>query len=227
MKKILVVDDEKNIRNLISIYLRKSGFKVLQAKNGQEALDIFGKEKPHLIILDLMLPYIDGISVAKRIRNHSNVPILMLTAKAEENDRVNGLELGADDYVVKPFSPREVVARVKSLLRRSYPDERIIKTKDLRIYPKEMKVTKNGKNITLTSKEFKLLMLLSGQPGRVFSREQIMDAIYTEYDEVVFDRTIDAYIKNLRRKLEDNSKTPEYIESVYGAGYRFKEEKNR
>ncbi len=227
MKKILVVDDEENIRNLISMYLLKSGFEVVQAEDGQEALAMFEKEKPHLIILDLMLPYIDGVAVAKKIRAHSNVPILMLTAKAEENDRVNGLELGADDYVVKPFSPREVVARVKSLLRRSYLDERVIKVEDIEIYPKEMRVTKDGKEIVFTVKEFKLLMLLSGHPGKVFSREQIMDAIYTDYDEVVFDRTIDAYIKNIRKKLGDSPKNPKYIESVYGAGYRFKGDKNK
>lgn len=226
MKKILVVDDEENIRNLITLYLQKSGFEVVQASDGEEALTAFEKDKPHLIILDLMLPYIDGITVAKRIRTHSNVPILMLTAKAEENDRVRGLELGADDYVTKPFSPREVVARVKSLLRRSYPDEQTIKVKDIKIYPKEMRVTKNDKEIIFTVKEFKLLMLLSSHPGKVFSREQIMDAIYTDNDEVVFDRTIDTYIKNIRKKLGDNPKNPDYIESVYGAGYRFKGDKN-
>ncbi len=225
MKKILVVDDEENIRDLLSIYLQKAGFDTVQAKNGQEALDLFEKEKPHLIILDLMIPYVNGIAVAKKIRGHSNVPILMLTAKAEEDDRISGLELGADDYVVKPFSPREVVARVKSLLRRSYSDERIIKIRDLEIHPKKMKVVKKGTEITLTTKEFKILTILAEKPGVVFSREQIMDKTYTEYDEVVFDRTIDAYIKNIRKKLEDNPKHPEYIESVYGAGYKFKGEK--
>jgi DNA-binding response OmpR family regulator len=225
MKKILVVDDEKNIRDLLSLYLQKAGFDTVQARNGQEALDLFEKEKPHLIILDLMLPYVDGIAVAKKIRRHSNIPILMLTAKAEEDDRIGGLELGADDYVVKPFSPREVVARVKSLLRRSYSDERIIKIKDLEIHPKKMKVTKKGTEIALTAKEFKILTMLAEKPGVVFSREQIMDKTYTEYDEVVFDRTIDAYIKNIRKKLNDDPKRPEYIESVYGAGYRFKGEK--
>ncbi|MEA3312924.1 MAG: response regulator transcription factor [Caldisericota bacterium] len=225
MKKILVVDDEKNIRDLLSIYLQKAGFDTIQAKNGQEALDLFEKEKPHLILLDLMLPYVNGIAVAKKIRRHSNVPILMLTAKAEEDNRISGLELGADDYVVKPFSPREVVARVKSLLRRSYSDERIIKIKDLEIHPKKMKVIKNGTEITLTTKEFKILTMLAEKPDVVFSREQIMDKTYTEYDEVVFDRTIDAYIKNIRKKLKDDPKHPEYIESIYGAGYKFKGEK--
>ncbi|MCD6107715.1 MAG: response regulator transcription factor [Caldisericaceae bacterium] len=225
MKKILIVDDEKNIRDLLNIYLQKAGFDTVQAKNGQEALDLFEKEKPHLILLDLMLPYVNGIAVAKKIRRHSNVPILMLTAKAEEDDRISGLDLGADDYVVKPFSPREVVARVKSLLRRSYSDEQIIKIKDLEIHPKKMKVIKKGTEITLTTKEFKILTMLAEKPGVVFSREQIMNKTYTEYDEVVFDRTIDAYIKNIRKKLNDNPKHPEYIESVYGAGYKFKGEK--
>jgi len=225
MKKILIVDDEKNIRDLLNIYLQKAGFDTVQAKNGQEALDLFEKEKPHLILLDLMLPYVNGIAVAKKIRRHSNVPILMLTAKAEEDDRISGLDLGADDYVVKPFSPREVVARVKSLLRRSYSDEQIIKIKDLEIHPKKMKVIKKGTEITLTTKEFKILTMLAEKPGVVFSREQIMNKTYTEYDEVVFDRTIDAYIKNIRKKLNDNPKHPKYIESVYGAGYKFKGEK--
>jgi len=225
MKKILIVDDEKNIRNLLSIYLEKAGFDTIQARNGQEALDLFEKEKPHLIILDLMLPYVNGIAVAKKIRRHSNVPILMLTAKAEEDDRISGLELGADDYVVKPFSPREVVARVKGLLRRSYSDERIIKIKDLEMHPKKMTVTKKGTEITLTTKELKILTMLAEKPGVVFSREQIMDKTYADYDEVVFDRTIDAYIKNIRKKLKDDPKHPEYIESVYGAGYRFKGKK--
>ena len=198
MKKILIVDDEKNIRDLLNIYLQKAGFDTVQAKNGQEALDLFEKEKPHLILLDLMLPYVNGIAVAKKIRRHSNVPILMLTAKAEEDDRISGLDLGADDYVVKPFSPREVVARVKSLLRRSYSDEQIIKIKDLEIHPKKMKVIKKGTEITLTTKEFKILTMLAEKPGVVFSREQIMNKTYTEYDEVVFDDTIDSSFKTPR-----------------------------
>ena len=169
-----------------------------------------------------MLPLVDGIEVAKEIRKKSNVPIIMLTAKVEEYDRIKGLETGADDYVTKPFSPKELVLRIQNLIKRTYPDEKIIKFKDIEIHPGEMRVYQNGKEIPLTVKEFKILFALAQKPGTVFSRENIMDAIYTEYDDVVFDRTIDVYIKNIRKKLGDNPKSPKYIESVYGAGYRLK-----
>ena len=222
MKKIMIVEDDENIRELLEMYFTKAGFSVITAENGREALELFKREKPHLVILDLMIPMIDGITVAKEIRRESNTPILMLTAKAEEEDRIKGLEVGADDYVTKPFSPKEVVLRVKNILKRTYPDEKIIKIKDLEIFPKEMKVYQNGKEIPLTAKEFKIIFAMATKPGTVFSREKIMDEIYTEYDDVVFDRTIDVYIKNIRKKLGDNPKNPRYIESVYGAGYRMK-----
>ncbi len=222
MKKIMIVEDDENIRELLEMYFTKAGFSVITAENGREALELFKRENPHLVILDLMLPVIDGITVAKEIRKESNTPILMLTAKAEEEDRIKGLEVGADDYVTKPFSPKEVVLRVKNILKRTYPDEKIIKIKDLEIFPKEMKVYQNGKEIPLTAKEFKIIFAMATKPGTVFSREKIMDEIYTEYDDVVFDRTIDVYIKNIRKKLGDNPKNPRYIESVYGAGYRMK-----
>jgi DNA-binding response OmpR family regulator len=144
----------------------------------------------------------------------------MLTAKADEENRVQGLEIGADDYVTKPFSPRELVLRVKNILRRSYPDEHEIRIKDLEIIPKEMRVLKNGVEIELTTREFKVLYTLAKKSPLVLSREEIMNEIYDEYDEVVYDRTIDAYIKNIRKKLDDDPKNPKYIESVYGAGYR-------
>jgi len=144
----------------------------------------------------------------------------MLTAKADEENRVQGLEIGADDYVVKPFSPREVVLRVQNILKRTYPDENVIKIKDLEIIPKEMKVLKNNLEIVLTTKEFKVLYTLARKAPTILTREEIMDEIYDEYDEAVFDRTIDAYIKNIRKKLDDDPKSPRYIESVYGAGYR-------
>ncbi len=218
----MIVEDDENIRELLEMYFTKGGFSVITAENGRKALEAFERENPHLVILDLMLPVIDGITVAKEIRKESNTPILMLTAKAEEDDRIKGLEVGADDYVTKPFSPKEVVLRVKNILKRTYPDEKIIKIKDLEIFPKEMKVYQNGKEIPLTAKEFKIIFAMATKPGTVFSREKIMDEIYTEYDDVVFDRTIDVYIKNIRKKLGDNPKNPRYIESVYGAGYRMK-----
>jgi DNA-binding response OmpR family regulator len=222
MKKILIVEDDENIRELLKIYFGKEGFEVVEAEDGEQALDAFIRENPHLIILDLMIPAIDGITVAKEIRKKSNVPILMLTAKAEEEDRIKGLEIGADDYVTKPFSPKELVLRVNNIIKRTYPEEQILKFKDLEIHPKEMKVFQNGKEVPFTAKEFKIIFAMVKKPGVVFSRENIMDEIYTEYDDVVFDRTIDVYIKNIRKKLGDNPKNPKYIESVYGAGYRLK-----
>ncbi len=220
MKKILIVEDEENIRKLLVMYLTKAGYQTVEAKDGREALLKFDMEKPQLIMLDLMLPYKSGEEVAKEIRRVSNVPILMLTAKADEENRVQGLEIGADDYVVKPFSPREVVLRVQNILKRTYPDENVIKIKDLEIIPKEMKVLKNNLEIVLTTKEFKVLYTLARKAPTILTREEIMDEIYDEYDEAVFDRTIDAYIKNIRKKLDDDPKSPRYIESVYGAGYR-------
>ncbi len=220
MKKILIVDDEESIRRLVDVYLKKAGFITIEARDGREALKKIEKDLPDLIILDLMLPYVDGETIAREIRKKSNIPIIMLTAKAEEDQRVEGLEMGADDYVVKPFSPRELVARVKALLKRSYPEERVIKIRGLEILPKEMRVLKNGKDVGLTSREFRVVFALAKHMGTVLSREEIMNDIYTEYDEVVFDRTVDAYIKNIRKKLDDDPRKPKYIESVYGAGYR-------
>lgn len=220
MKKILIVEDEESIRNLVKLYLKKAEFEVIEAKDGRDALLKFETEKPNLVILDLMIPYISGENVAKEIRKRSNVPIIMLTAKADEENRITGLEIGADDYVVKPFSPRELVLRVKNILKRSYQDENNIIIKDLEIIPKEMKVLKNGEEIEFTTREFKILFTLAKKAPAVLSREEIMDEIYDEYDDVVFDRTIDVFIKNIRKKLKDDPKNPNYIESVYGAGYR-------
>lgn len=220
MKKVLIVDDEENIRRLLEIYFNKSGFETYLAKDGRDALQKFDEIKPQLVVLDLMLPFISGEEVAQKIRKKSSVPIIMLTAKAEEDDRVEGLEIGADDYVVKPFSPREVIARAKAVLRRAFPDEKTIKIKDLEIMPKEMKVVKNGKDIFFTLKEFKVLIALAKKAPGIMSRDEIMDQIYDEYDDVVYDRTIDAYVKNIRKKLGDDPKSPKYIDSVYGAGYR-------
>ncbi|BAL80907.1 response regulator transcription factor [Caldisericum exile] len=220
VKKILVVEDDENIRKLVKMYFEKSEFQVVEAKDGREALAKFSEEKPQLIILDLMIPFKSGEEVAREIRKVSNIPILMLTAKADEENRVQGLEIGADDYVTKPFSPRELVLRVKNILRRTYPDEHEIKIKDLEIIPKEMRVIQNGKEIELTTKEFKVLYTLAKKSPLVLSREELMNEVYDEYDEVVYDRTIDAYIKNIRKKLNDDPKNPKYIESVYGAGYR-------
>ncbi|PJI10476.1 MULTISPECIES: response regulator transcription factor [Clostridium] len=224
--KILVVDDEEKILKVIEAYLIKEGFEVLTAKDGEEALNIFNKESVHLIILDLMLPKVSGEEVCTRIRAASSVPIIMLTAKIEEDDKIEGLTIGADDYVTKPFSNRELVSRVKALIRRTYRNNKplaellIINNGDLEIDIEKLIVKKQGKNVNLTSNEFKILMALLSNPGQVFSRDQLVNKAFgIDYDG--FDRTIDTHIKNIRRKIEDDPKNPRYIVSIYGIGYKF------
>ena len=226
MKRILVVDDEEMIVRTVKAYLDQEGFKTYTAYDGEEALRAFSDKGPDLIILDLMLPKLSGIEVTKRIRSTSTVPIIMLTAKASEADRVVGLELGADDYVVKPFSPRELVARVRAVLRRidgeTGANERIACGK-LEIDLRSREVTVAGKAIELTPTEFDLLSYLAHHPGQVFTRLQLLREVqgYT-YD--AFARTIDTHVKNLRRKVEENPKDPKYILTVHGVGYRFTRE---
>lgn len=224
--KILIVDDEEKILKVIEAYLIKEGFEVLTAKDGEEALNIFNKELVHLIILDLMLPKISGEEVCTRIRAASSVPIIMLTAKIEEDDKIEGLTIGADDYVTKPFSNRELVSRVKALIRRTYRDNKplaellIINNGDLEIDIEKFIVKKQKKNVNLTSNEFKILTALLSNPGQVFSRDQLVNKAFgIDYDG--FDRTIDTHIKNIRRKIEDDPKNPRYIVSIYGIGYKF------
>ena len=222
---ILVVEDEKNISDVIKAYLDKEGYKVIRAFNGQEAIYLFNLHKPDLIILDLMLPKIPGEKVCSIIRNTSDVPIIMLTAKSYEDDKIQGLTLGADDYVVKPFSPRELVSRVKALLRRSYKDslpmaEKLIFPGGLIIYVDKFIASKNDIELDLTTNEFKVLLALASNPSIVFSRDQLIDKAFG-FDYDGFQRTIDTYIKNIRRKIEDNPKNPNYIITVYGAGYKF------
>lgn len=225
---ILIVEDEQNILNVIRAYLEKENYTIFEAMDGEIALEIFNKEDIHLLILDLMLPKISGEEVCTRIRSISDVPIIMLTAKVDEDSRIDGLSIGADDYVLKPFSPRELVSRVKALLRRSYKigglqafeGKMILDKGNLAIDTTKMLVIKNGKNIELTVNEFKVLEVLVSNPGQVFTREQlIQNAFGYEYDG--FDRTIDTHIKNIRQKLEDNPKAPAYILTVYGMGYKF------
>jgi DNA-binding response OmpR family regulator len=226
MKRILIVDDEKMIVQTVKAYLDQEGFKTYTASDGEEALRAFEEKGPDLIVLDLMLPGLSGIEVTKKIRATSNVPIIMLTAKASEADRVVGLELGADDYVVKPFSPRELVARVRAVLRRIDGDtgvaERIVSGKlDIDLKTREVKV--NGVEIELTPTEFDLLAFLAHHPGQVFTRLQLLREVqgYT-YD--AFARTIDTHVKNLRRKIEEDPKEPHYLLTVHGVGYRFTRE---
>ncbi len=223
---ILVVEDEKNISDVIVAYLEKEDFQVSVAAHGKKALELFNTQTIHCIILDLMIPLISGEEVCKQIRASSNVPIIMLTAKTEEEDKINGLSMGADDYVSKPFSPRELVSRVKALLRRSYRDHSPLAEKlyfnhgDLEIQVDKMEVTKAGKEVTLTGNEFKILLSLVSSSDQVLSREQLIESSFGN-DYEGFDRTIDTHIKNIRHKIEDNPKSPSYIQTVYGIGYRF------
>lgn len=224
-KKILVVDDEEKIVDVVVSYLKKEGFDVVTAYTGEEALEVFYDEEPDLIVLDLMMPGIDGWGVCKKTRETSQIPIIMLTARSQVDDRVEGLEIGADDYVLKPFSPRELVARIRTILRRT---EHINRAADILSFDGEKLkidtvrhlVFKEGQSLELTQVEFKLLETLAGNPGRVFSREQLIYiALGFDYDG--FDRTIDTHIKNIRQKIEDDKKNPHYIKTVYGVGYKF------
>ncbi len=226
MKRILVVDDEEMIVRTVKAYLDQEGFKTYTAYDGEEALRAFNEKGPDLIVLDLMLPKLSGIEVTKKIRATSTVPIIMLTAKASEADRVVGLELGADDYVVKPFSPRELVARVRAVLRRidgeTGASDRIT-SGNLTIDMRSREVTVDGEAIELTPTEFDLLAYLARHPGQVFTRLQLLREVqgYT-YD--AFARTIDTHVKNLRHKIERDPKDPKYILTVHGVGYRFTRE---
>lgn len=220
---ILVVDDEPKIVRLARDYLEKNNFRVVSAGDGQSALTIARKEKPDLIILDLMLPNIDGREVCRIIRKESDVPIIMLTALSEEIDQVTGLEIGADDYITKPFSPRALIARVRALLRRTKGDVKlpnIIRIGNLEIDAERYSVTYQNNPIKLTPNEFKLLQLLASHAGQTLTREQILEDIHGVASS--FDRSIDSHIKNLRKKLETASKK-NMIETVYGIGYRFTE----
>jgi len=219
--RILVVEDEAKIAEIVKAYLEKEQYDVTLADTGEKALSAL-KQGFDLIILDLMLPDMEGEDICQTIRGDSDVPIIMLTAKSEEEDRIKGLGIGADDYVVKPFSPRELVARVKALLRRVKGSKEIISFNqgDLVIDSKRFEVTKKGSQIVLTPTEFKLLQCVAGHPGQVFTRLQLVNVILG-YDFEGYDRTIDAHIKNIRHKIEDDQKSPSYIKTVYGIGYKF------
>jgi DNA-binding response OmpR family regulator len=219
--RILVVEDEGKIAEIVKAYLEKEGFQITVAETGEKALAAI-KQGFDLIILDLMLPDMEGEDICQTIREDSDVPIIMLTAKSEEEDRIKGLGIGADDYVVKPFSPRELVARVKALLRRVKGSKEIISfnNSDLVIDAKKFEVRKKGAQVVLTPTEFKLLQCVADRPGQVFSRLQLVNVILG-YDFEGYDRTIDAHIKNIRHKIEDNQKSPFYLKTVYGIGYKF------
>ncbi|ABO68001.1 MULTISPECIES: response regulator transcription factor [Geobacillus] len=228
-KKILVVDDEQPIVTLLSYNLEKAGFQVVAAYDGEEALEKVAFEQPALIILDLMLPKLDGVEVCKRLRQQQIMtPILMLTARDDEFDKVLGLELGADDYMTKPFSPREVVARVKAILRRTdlaqpaaEPSERLV-IGDLEIFPERYEAAVGDKPLELTPKEFELLLHLARHKGRVLTRDQLLSAVWN-YDFAGDTRIVDVHISHLREKIEEDTKKPVYIKTVRGLGYKLEE----
>jgi two-component system, OmpR family, alkaline phosphatase synthesis response regulator PhoP len=224
-KKVLVVDDDVKIVELVKLYLNRDGYMVLVAYDGNDALRLARESHPDLIVLDIMLPGMDGLQVCRTLRTESSVPIILLTAKTTEQDRIEGLDLGADDYVTKPFSPKELAARVRAVLRR-LPDESLqlgpseLKYGDLTVNFPQHGVYLSGKPIDLTPVEFKLLGVLIREPNRVFSRAQLIERVLG-FDFDGFDRTIDVHILNLRRKLEPDAGRPRYIKTVYGAGYKF------
>jgi DNA-binding response OmpR family regulator len=224
--KILVVDDEREIVKVVRAYLEQGGFRVVSAFDGQEALTLFRHEKPDLVILDLSLPKIDGLDVCRTIRKESDTPVILLTARVEEADRLIGLELGADDYVTKPFSPREIVARVRAVLRRAQGAPQTpqrIAAGGVTIDLTRHEVSVDGRLAELTPTEFSLLAAMAAQPGRAFSRSDLLEAAQGETYEG-YERTIDVHIKNLRQKIEPDPRQPEYILTVYGIGYKFSDE---
>jgi len=227
MSTVLIIEDEKELANVLKAYLERSGYQVLMAHTGDQGFALWKENSPDMVLLDLNLPGMDGIDIARKIRQESDTPIIMVTARVEEVDRLVGLELGADDYITKPFSPREVVARVKAVLRRvgRAPEisTKVVKVGDLEIDQEAYLVRQTGEELELTPTEFSLLMTMADQPGRAFSRLQLLEAIQGVAYEG-YERSIDAHIKNLRAKLGDDSKNPRYIETVFGIGYRFKKD---
>ena len=223
MPRILVVEDEARIAQIARDYLLRAGFEVEVAADGVRALAFAREQRPDLIVLDLGLPMLDGIAVATTLRRESDVPIIMLTARVDEADRLHGLEVGADDYVTKPFSPRELVARVRAVLRRADKHANagnVMRRGGLVIDADRMSIQRGGESIEVTPTEFQLIATLARRPGRVFTRAQLLDTVRGEAVDA-FDRAIDTHIKNIRRKLEADPHHPEYVLTVYGAGYKF------
>ena len=221
-KKILVVDDEPKIAEICQDYLKAAGYEVVTAMTGPEGLSAARREKPDLVVLDLMLPEMDGLDVCRTLRRESDVPIIMLTARVEETDKLIGLEIGADDYITKPFSPRELVARVRVVLRRASgdPASDVIRAGEVSLDRARYEVNLPGKTIPLTPTEFEILATLMSQPGRIFSRSQLLNAAHGVAFES-YERAIDSHIRNLRRKLESSDGRPNYIVTVHGVGYKF------
>ncbi|MGA9114806.1 MAG: response regulator transcription factor [Candidatus Dormiibacterota bacterium] len=223
MTTVLIVDDQPDIVRLVRDYLERAGFRVLTASDGEQALQVARSSHPDLVILDLTLPRLDGLDVARALRRDGDVPIIMLTARTEESDRVAGLELGADDYVTKPFSAREMVARVRAVLRRTSgarAGEDVIRVgESLTLDVPRMETTVEGRTVALTPTEFQLLLHMARQPGRVFTRAQLLDAVHGVAIES-YERAIDAHIKNIRRKIERDPRAPRLLQTVFGVGYR-------
>ena len=225
MSKILIADDEPHIREILKVYFDKENFVLVEEEDGQQALSMIEKEKPDLVLLDIMMPVLDGIKACEEIRRRYDLPIIMLTAKDEDDDRILGLEKGADDYITKPFNPREVVARVKAVLRRASGFQKLsdkwkIEYDGLSIDRERMQVTAGGKLVTFTTKEFELLYYLASSPGKVFSRNQLLESIwgYTYFGDT---RTVDTHIKRIRQKLAIPKDSSWDIETVWGVGYKF------
>ncbi len=226
MKTILVVDDEPKIVSLARDYLEHAGFAVVSASDGSEALARARSDHPDLIVLDLGLPKLDGLDVARALRRDSSVPIVILSGRSEESDKLVGLELGADDYVTKPFSPKELVARVRAVLRRidrPAPASDLIRASDVTLDVPRMRVRAGERDVDLTATEFQLLAALAREPGRVFTRSQLLDAVHGVAFES-YERAIDAHVKNIRRKLEADPREPHYLQTVHGVGYRFRDD---
>lgn len=223
MKRVLVAEDELNIARLVRDYLHQAGFEVLEAADGNAALALARAERPDMIVLDIGLPGLDGIDVTRELRRVSDVPIIMLTARTDEVDKILGLEVGADDYMTKPFSPKELVARIRAVLRRAdatLGGGELIRANGVEVDLPKRRVVRDGEEVELTATEFDLLVVLARHPGRIYSRAQLLDALHgVAFDS--YERSVDAHVKNLRRKLEVDPRSPRLIETVYGVGYRF------
>ena len=226
MKTILVVDDEPRISRLVCDYLDQAGYRAVEAGDGPSALEAFRGHQPDLVVLDLGLPGLDGLDVIRRLRAFSRVPIIILSARSDETDRVVGLELGADDYVVKPFGPKELVARVRAMLRRAespVDDVTVHRVGDVEVDVPRMRVEVAGREVELTPTEFQLVATLIAQPGRVFTRSQLLDALHGVSFES-YERAVDAHVKNIRRKFGSAPRRPQYVLTVHGVGYKFMDE---
>jgi DNA-binding response OmpR family regulator len=222
---ILVVDDERSISEVVSLYLTRAGYRVKVAHDGQTALQLIAAQKPDLVVLDLMLPEVDGLEITRRLRAVDETPIIMLTARRNESDRILGLEMGADDYVVKPFSPQELVSRVRAVLRRSHnaqgiTSERALEFADIRIDPVTRLVAVEGRELMLTAKEFDLLWFLASHPRQVFNRDQLLDHVWGE-TEYLDPSTVTVHVRRLREKIESDAANPRHIHTVWGVGYKF------